>query len=74
MKYLIRIIAIIPSATATISSIVALIVALDYPIAVFYALGLFSAAAVCLKNYESTVRSLINIIKVICDKTICYDE
>jgi hypothetical protein len=74
MKYIIRFIAAIPMIAAAIGSIAGFVLAIDYPIVALYAVSSVYTTAICIEHYESTVRTLINIIRVLCDKTPCYDE
>lgn len=74
MKYIIRFIAAIPMLTAAISTITGFVFTIDYPIIALYAIGSIYTTAVCIEHYENTVRTLINVIRVICNKTPCYDE
>lgn len=74
MKYIIRFIAAIPMIIAAISTITGFVFAIDYPIIALYAIGSVYTTAVCIENYKRTVRTLINVIRVICNKTTCYDE
>lgn len=74
MKYIIRLIAAIPMITAAISTITGFVFAIDYPIIALYAIGSIYTTAVCIEHYESTVRTLINVIRVVCNKTPYYEK
>lgn len=74
MKYIIRSIAAIPMIIAAISTITGFVFAIDYPIIALYAIGSIYTTAVCIENYERTVRTLINVIRVICNNTPYYEK
>lgn len=74
MKYIIRLIAAIPMLTAAISTITGFILAIDYPIIALYGIASVYTFIVCATHYENTVRTLIDIIRVICNKTPYYEK
>ena len=71
---MLRFIAAIPMIAAGLSVIAGIILAIDYPIVALYAIASLYTTFICIEHYESTVRTLINIIRVLCDKTPCYEE
>lgn len=74
MKYVLRVIAAIPMIAAAIGAIAGFILAIDYPIVALYGIASVYTTAVCIEHYESTVRTLINIIRLLCNNTPCYGE
>ena len=74
MKYIIRLIAAIPILAAGVSTITGFILAIDYPIIALYGIASVYTFIVCATHYESTVRTLVNIIRVICNKTPYYEK
>lgn len=74
MKYVLRLIAAIPMIAAGLSTIVGFVLAIDYHIIGLYAVASVYSFIICATHYESTCRILINIVRVICDKTPCYEE
>ena len=74
MKYIIRLLAMIPTLCVGLAVIVTSVLAIDYPILVLVALGLCFAFTNGLSNYEETVGDLVHLIRILCDKTPCYEE
>lgn len=68
MKYVIKFLAVIPTIAAIISSIASFIFALDYPIVILHTIASAHVVIVCVEHYEDTVRSLNDIINLICNK------
>lgn len=69
MKYIIRLIAIIPMVSVTLSMMFALIVAFDYPLLVLLAIGDFFAVQLVCVHYEDTVHAVSAFLRMLCDKT-----
>ena len=74
MKYLIRLLAMLPTICVGISTIVTSVVAIDYPILVLIALGLGFSFANGLSHYEETVDDLVHLIHLLCDRTPRYNK
>lgn len=74
MKYVLRLVAAIPTIAAGLSIIAGFILAIDYPIVAFYAIASLYTTFICIEHYESTVHTLINVIRIICDKTPIYNQ
>lgn len=74
MKYIIRIIAMIPTLCVGIATIVTSILAIDYPILILVALGLGFSFTNGLSHYEETVDDLVHLIRLLCDKTPRYNQ
>lgn len=74
MKYIIRIIAMIPTLCVGIATIVTSILAIDYPILILVALGLGFSFTSGLSHYEETVDDLVHLIRLLCDKTPRYNQ
>ena len=74
MKYIIRLIAAIPMLAAGVSTIAGFILAIDYPIIALYGIASVYTFIVCATHYENTVHTLVNIVRVICNKTPYYDK
>ena len=74
MKYIIRLLAMIPTLCIGLAVIVTSVLAIDYPILVLVALGLGFAFTNGLSNYEETVGDLVHLIRILCDKTPYYEE
>lgn len=74
MKYIIRLIAIIPTLCVGIAMIITAVAAIDYHLLALVAIGLGFAFANGLSYYEETVGDLVHLIRVICNKTPCYNE
>ena len=74
MKYIIRILAMIPTLCVGIAMIVTAVAAIDYHLLVLVAIGLGFAFANGLSNYEETVSDLIHLLRLLCNKTPCYNE
>lgn len=74
MKYIIRLLAMIPTLCVGLAVIITSVLAIDYPILVLVALGLGFAFINGLSNYEETVGDLVHLIRILCDKTPCYKE
>lgn len=74
MKYIIRLLAMIPTLCVGLAVIITSVLAIDYPILVLVALGLGFAFANGLSNYEETVKDLVHLIRLLCNKTPYYNE
>lgn len=74
MKYIIRLLAMLPTLCVGLAVIVTSVLAIDYPILVFIALGLGFAFANSLSNYEETVGDLVHLIYLLCDRTPRYNK
>lgn len=73
MKYLFRAIAILPALSVGVSAVLALIVTFSYKIALPLCIANLYAFGILLHYNEEIVKSLVNWIKVLCNKTIIYD-
>ena len=68
MKYVIKFLAVIPTIAAIVSSIASFIFALDYPIVILHTIASAHVVIVCVEHYGDTVRSLNDIINLVCNK------
>lgn len=68
MKYVIKLLAVIPTIAAIVSSIASFIFALDYPIVILHTIASAHVVIVCVEHYGDTVRSLSDIINLVCNK------
>lgn len=74
MKYIIRILAMIPTLCVGIEMIVTAVAAIDYHLLVIAAIDLGFAFANGLSHYEETVDDLVHLIRILCDKTPRYNQ
>lgn len=74
MKYIIRILAMIPTLCVGIAMIVTAVAAIDYHLLVLVAIGLGFAFANGLSHYEETVDDLVHLISLLCDRTPRYNK
>ena len=69
MKYIIRFVAAVPMMSAGLSMMFSAIYAFDYPWFALLAIGNFFALHTCSSNYEDSVDSLVEYLRMLCDKT-----
>lgn len=68
MKYVIKLLAAVPTIAAIVSAIASFIFALDYPIVILHTIASAHVVIVCVEHYGDTVRSLSDIINLVCNK------
>lgn len=68
MKYVIKLLAVIPTIAAIVSVIASFIFALDYPIVILHTIASAHVVIVCVEHYGDTVHSLSDIINLVCNK------
>lgn len=73
MKYCIRIIAILPALTIGIISIILFVLAFDYKWLIVPCITNSIGFVMLLDKYEESVKDLINLIKILCNKTPIYN-
>ena len=69
MKYIIRLIAVVPMVSAAVSMIACIAIAFDYPSVILLAIGNFFALQVACHYYEETVDGVVSFLRMLCDKT-----
>lgn len=72
MKYLIRIIAILPAFSVGITSIFTFALSEEYHWAILLVITNLIAFIILLDKYEETVEDLVNMCRILCDKTLIY--
>lgn len=69
MKNVIKLLAVIPTIAAIVSSIASFIFALDYPIVILHTIASAHVVIVCIEHYGDTVHNLRDIINVLINNT-----
>ena len=69
MKYVINLLAVIPTIAAIISAIASFIFALDYPIVILHTIASAHVAIVCVEHYGDTVHNFRAIIDILINNT-----
>lgn len=71
MKYFLRFVACLPALGVGLSAILCFIVAFDYKWAILLCITNIIGFIYLLDNIENITRNLINMLRALCDKTLC---
>lgn len=74
MKYLIRIIAILPALSVGLTACILFAFAFDYHWLMLPCITNLVAFIILLDKYEETVKDLVKFIQVLCNKTPIYKQ
>lgn len=72
MKYILRFIAGLPALTVGCMSVFLLVLSFDYNLVIFPFIINNIAFVILLDKYEETVKDLVDLLKVLCNKTEYY--